>query len=221
VALSVVAHLTIIGAATAATTHGPPRPREPLVPVYVTFSAPKPEPKPQQSTSRAAPAAHVATKSFVAPDVLPRIDGPVSVPTSLPEIKPAAGMSLDSLLIGRSSPGSSTGKPGLGLLGVDEQPGSGEWRGNELLMRIVSSAKPRYPEALRQTGIGGRVLVRFMVDTTGRVDAGSVRILESTHELFTHSVRESLSAFRFKPAEVGGRHVPALAEMPFEFAIMR
>ena len=72
-------------------------------------------------------------------------------------------------------------------------------------MRIVSSSKPRYPEQLRQAGVDGRVLVRFTVDTTGRVDPSSVKILTSTHDLFSRAVRESLAGFRFKPAEVNGR----------------
>jgi TonB family protein len=58
-----------------------------------------------------------------------------------------------------------------------------------------------------------------MVDTSGLVDPVSIRVVTSTHELFTRAVRDALSEFRFKPAEVGGRRVPALAEMPFEFRI--
>ena len=34
-------------------------------------------------------------------------------------------------------------------------------------MNIISSAKPRYPEVLRQSGVGGRVLVQFTVDSDG------------------------------------------------------
>ena len=84
-------------------------------------------------------------------------------------------------------------------------------------MHVLSSGKPRYPESLRQAGVDGSVLVQFTVDTTGRVDMGSVKVLNSTHEMFTSAVRQSLGSFRFKPAEVNGKRVPALAQMPFEF----
>ena len=70
-------------------------------------------------------------------------------------------------------------------------------------------------------GIDGRVLVRFTVDTTGAVDMNSVMILSSTHDLFTRSVRDVLPSFRFKPAELHGKRVPSLAEMPFEFSISK
>ena len=88
-------------------------------------------------------------------------------------------------------------------------------------MRIVSSAKPRYPESLRQAGISGRVVIRFVVDTLGSIDMTSVQVLESTHDGFARAVRDVLPRFRFKPSEVGGRRVRSLAEMPFEFTVSR
>jgi len=90
-----------------------------------------------------------------------------------------------------------------------------------VLMNVITPARPRYPESLRSAGIDGRVLVQFTVDTTGRVDMNSVKILSSTHDLFTRAVRDALGNFRFRPAEVGGRRVNALAEMPFEFQITK
>jgi hypothetical protein len=48
-----------------------------------------------------------------------------------------------------------------------------------------------------------------------------VQFVRSTHDLFSRAVRDALVNFRFKPAEIGGRKVSAMAEMPFEFAIQR
>jgi protein TonB len=89
------------------------------------------------------------------------------------------------------------------------------------MMRIVEQVRPRYPDMLRQAGIDGRVLLRFTVDTTGRVDPSSVVVVSSTHDLFAGAARAALLGFRFRPAEVDGQHVRVLAEMPFEFAIRR
>ena len=113
--------------------------------------------------------------------------------------------------------------PGLahGIFDGTEGDNRNEWRGVDLQTRIVTSARPRYPESLRQAAIDGTVLVRFVVDTTGRVDMSSVAVVSSTHDLFTRAVRDALPGFRFKPAESGGHHVRALAEMPFEFQITR
>ena len=129
-------------------------------------------------------------------------------------------MTPDAISIGGPPSGRPSGSPS-GVPGLTDDRGSPDdpWSGRELLMRIVSSAKPRYPETLRQGGIGGRVLVQFTVDTSGRVDMSNIRVIQSTHDLFTQAVRSALASFRFKPAEVNGKRTAALAEMPFEFQV--
>ena len=108
-------------------------------------------------------------------------------------------------------------------LGRDGAGDSSEptWTGNELLMHIARRVTPRYPEPLRAAGIDGRVLVRFTVDTMGRIDPRSVEVLESTNDLFTHAVRAALVGFRFTPSMWRGRRVRAAAEMPFQFVLNR
>jgi protein TonB len=209
--LSVAAHVAIIAAITAQTVHGRAAPAEKPKVVVLRFARPPVQP----------PVARVVTASAtsIAPTLeavaIRRISVPVVVPTSIPPIDLSAGASFDSVVI--SGPGSG----GSGPRSVIDGEGAGrtEWSGRELLMRIERSVKPRYPESLQRTGIDGRVVVQFTVDTTGRVDPASIRVLSSTHELFTRAVREALVQFRFMPARVGDRRVPALAEMPFEFQI--
>ena len=78
---------------------------------------------------------------------------------------------------------------------------------------------PRYPEILRTAGVEGRVLVQFVVDTTGGAEMRTVRVLASDHELFTSAVRATLPRMRVLPAETGGRKVRMWVQMPFEFAL--
>jgi TonB family protein len=83
---------------------------------------------------------------------------------------------------------------------------------------VVGNRPPRYPDSLRQAQSGGTVLAQFVVDTVGRVDGNApITILASTSELLSASVREALPAMRFVPAEVDGRKVKQLAQVPFEF----
>ena len=104
--------------------------------------------------------------------------------------------------------------------GAVEQPGI--TTGSELAARLLGApARPRYPESLRAAGLGGRVLVQFTVDTLGGVDPQAVRVLESTHELFSRAVLEVLPRYRFVPAEVNGRRLRMVAQMPFEFTIAK
>ena len=141
-------------------------------------------------------------------------------PSELLEVRAQSGPPVDSLLrAATSAPGGRAGgfdRDGLTRRGAEE---STEWRGRELLSRIISSAKPRYPDALRSANVAGRVLVRFTVDTAGRIDQSTVEVLGSTNDLFSEAVKRVLPSFRFRPAEINGIRVRSVAEMPFEFAV--
>lgn len=78
---------------------------------------------------------------------------------------------------------------------------------------------PVYPPSLRAAGIVGAAVVQFVVDTAGRVDMSTFKVLASDHDLFTTAVREQLPAWRFTPAEKGGHHVPQVVQKPFTFPL--
>ena len=79
------------------------------------------------------------------------------------------------------------------------------------------------PETHKQVygEIEGDVLATFVVDTTGRADPASFKVLRATHQLFERAVRDALPRMRFVPAEVGGRKVRQLVQQPFSFAIIK
>lgn len=80
---------------------------------------------------------------------------------------------------------------------------------------------PRYPSALSSAGVEGEVSVRFVVDTTGRVESGSVTTVRATHALFEREVHEVLRRMRFLAAEHGGVRVRQLVEQTFRFEVER
>ena len=88
-------------------------------------------------------------------------------------------------------------------------------------MSAPGSSQPRYPDILRSAGVEGEVLAQFVVDTTGRAEAGSFKVLKSSHDLFVTAVKNALPGMRFIPAEVGGRKVRQLVQQPFTFAITK
>ena len=49
----------------------------------------------------------------------------------------------------------------------------------------------------------------------------SFKVIKSSHDLFTNSVRQVLPQMRFHAAEVGGRKVRQLVQMPFQFSLAR
>lgn len=106
--------------------------------------------------------------------------------------------------------GSASGRGGPDIaseLTVDERVG------------VASERPPRYPANLRALGLTGTVVLRFVVDTTGRADLGSVQVVESPHEQFTSAVLASLRDTRFTPGRIGRRAVPTLVQRSFRFAI--
>lgn len=84
---------------------------------------------------------------------------------------------------------------------------------------IGHPAAPRYPAALRESGVQGAVVVQLVVDTLGRVDMSEVRIIHSAHALLTDAVQEVLPRYRFVPGEAGGRRVSTRVQIPFEFRL--
>ena len=213
--LSVAVHSAVITAAILAGARAaPPRPARPAI-VAVTLHAPRPV------ASAHAPASQ--TRSNVQPSIhvpvvnVPRVPFDPTL-TKVPSfsIAPAVPGRIDIAPAGAGIASIIGADPGDGSPGGTGQP---SWRGGELLMHILRSSVPRYPEVLRQAGIDGHVLVRFVVDTNGRVDPRNIQVVQSTNDQFTAAVRAALQNFRFTPSVVRGQRVAALAEMPFEFTI--
>jgi protein TonB len=86
---------------------------------------------------------------------------------------------------------------------------------------ISGSAPPKYPETLRAAGVEGRVVARFVVNEEGRVEEETVKFPRSDSRLFEEAARLALVRMRFTPAEIGGKRVRQLVEMPFVFSLSR
>lgn len=84
---------------------------------------------------------------------------------------------------------------------------------------MAGSAAPRYPDVLRKRHVEGEVLAQFVVDATGQPEASTFKVLRSSDELFANAVRSALGGLRFKPAEVGGRAVKQVVQVPFVFSL--
>jgi TonB family protein len=82
---------------------------------------------------------------------------------------------------------------------------------------LPGNTGPEYPQLLRNEKIEGRLTTRFVVDTNGRAMMPTFQVLSGTDERFIPSVRKAIANLRFSPAQVGGRPVKQVVEMPFEF----
>jgi protein TonB len=89
----------------------------------------------------------------------------------------------------------------------------------EDLPALLAAPHPVYPERLRRAGIAGRVVVEAVIDTIGRAEPGSVRVIETHHPGFDAAARDYVLRAVFRPARVNGRPVRVLVRVPIEFAL--
>jgi TonB family protein len=90
---------------------------------------------------------------------------------------------------------------------------------DSMVVRDPMSAAPAYPEDMRQKGLEGSAIVQYVVDTTGRADMLSFKVLRSTNTSFATAVREALPQMRYTPAKIGERRVRQLVEQEFSFKL--
>ena len=83
----------------------------------------------------------------------------------------------------------------------------------------VSGRPPLYPPALREAHVEGRVLVQFVVDTLGRPETATFKVLMSSNDLLSAAVRDALPTMRYEPATIGDRRVRQVVQQPFTFAM--
>jgi len=74
-----------------------------------------------------------------------------------------------------------------------------------------------YPAPLLLSRTSGRVIIEAVIDTTGRVEDGTVRVIESSDARFNQAAKEYVRAARFTPGRIAGRPVRVRFEMPVEF----
>lgn len=93
-----------------------------------------------------------------------------------------------------------------------------EFQVDKAAAQVPGTAGAKYPDALRSAKVVGEVLAAFIVDTTGRFEDGSFKLLQSTHPLFTQALREALPQMRFTPAEAAGVKVRQRVQQLFSFS---
>jgi len=76
-----------------------------------------------------------------------------------------------------------------------------------------------YPPLLRDAGATGRTTVQLIIAPDGKVEPGSVRVQESTHDAFNDAAIRAVERFRFKPATLKGHPVAVLVTIPIEWRL--
>jgi len=102
---------------------------------------------------------------------------------------------------------------------VYAQPGDLSGMTMEERAEVLTAPLPVYPDLLRQAGVQGRVVLKAVIDTTGRVLSQSIAVVSATNPGFVAPARQALQATLFRPAMVAGKAVRMRVQIPYEFAI--
>lgn len=149
------------------------------------------------------------------------LTAPIKVPDVLPDIDLSKKVTDEADFSGKGvAGGKATGVVG-GTAPVNTDQPYFEFQVEKQVTTAPGSPQPRYPDMLKSANVEGEVLAQFVVDTTGHAEMNTFKVLKSSHELFTQSVRNVLPNMRFYPAEIGGRKVKQMVQQPFTFALTK
>ncbi|HEV7593684.1 MAG TPA: TonB family protein [Gemmatimonadaceae bacterium] len=241
---SIVLHLTILFLAIFATARAGARkaekPRETKV-SFVAVKKDEPPPPPKKEPPKEAPKPKAPTPKVVNLPKLPKevapappkgfkvLPPPVNIPTNLPTVDLSKAITNENDFSGKGVAGGSdkgvkggTGTEGdIGkAAGVADHGPYMEFQVEKAVEKIGGEA-PEYPASLKESGVEGQVLAQFVVNESGRYEGGSLKILSSSNPAFTAAVKDALPRMRFSAAQIGGRKVQQLVQMPFQFHLQK
>lgn len=180
----------------------------------------KDEPKPPEPEKPPPPPDVVAAPP--PPKGFQVLSAPVEIPDVIPEIDLSKKVTDEADFSGKGvAGGTSKGvEGGKGPVPQGDQPYF-DFQVEKPVVMAPGATGPAYPDMLRSAGIEGSVLAQFVVDTTGRAEMGTFKVLKSDNDLFSTAVKNALQRMKFLPAEVGGRKVKQLVQQPFQFSLNR
>ena len=216
---SVIVHSILVGLAVYATANAAIRNEKPKQEKIDFVETPKDEPPPPKEEPPPPPPPDVVVAP-PPPKGFQVLTAPVEIPDVIPDIDLSKKVTDEADFSGKGVAGGvAKGKEG-GAVVQSDQPYF-EFQVEKPVVPAPGSVSPRYPDMLRQAGVEGEVLAQFVVDTTGKAEPGSLKILKSSHDMFVQSVKNALPQMKFIPAEVGGKKVKQLVQQPFTFSISK
>lgn len=223
VTTSTITHALVIALAVSVTRgaleNAPPIAADPAILLFVPKPPPPPAPEVKQEPVVSATVVAVPPKGFqtvVAPRDIPDVIPPIDLAQRPLDPRDFTGRGVEGGVASGVIGG--TGKVdlgGAGDLSAIYEATSTDDRFEQAA--IVRPPEPRYPAALAAVGIEGKVSVEFVIDTLGRVEPASIRVLQSTHQAFESSALTAVAAALFRPARLSAHPVRQLTRQSIRF----
>ncbi len=217
---SVILHGVLLSAAvyaTAQATIEAEKPKEEKVEfVEMKDEPPPPKNEPPPPPPPEAVAAPPPPKGFQV------LTAPVEIPDIIPKVDLSKKVIDEADFSGKGvAGGTSKGDPNVKAAPIGDNQTYFEFQVEKQAAQIPGSIQLRYPSILQSQNVEGKVTVQFVVDTTGRAEMNSWKVLETSNELFSSAAKDAVRNAKFYPAEVGGRKVRQLVQLPLAFTLNR
>ena len=215
--MSVVIHGVVIFAAVKATSGAAETLANVIQDTTIVFLEPPkaPEPPPEQPPPEAVVAANPPPQGFQV------ITPPADIPTEIPPVN----------LNEKFDPRDFTGKGVEGGIATGVVGGTGPVptvEGEVFLAAEVdetpqvsdaAACSPKVPPVMQSAGIPGKVVMQYVVNTDGRVDPTSLKVMSSTHKAFEDPAKDALLKCAFKPGRSHGQPVRVLVQQAVSFKL--
>jgi periplasmic protein TonB len=216
---SIISHALVVLLAILATQGALDAPRMALPPEAMLLYVPKPEPPPPTPVSKPEPPpklviAEPPPKGFqtvAAPSEIPTVIPPVDLDQRPLDPRDFSGIGVEG--------GVADGV--VGGTGVVTKPDA-IYEATTILEGfapavLLAQPAPKYPAVLHSAGLSGTVMVEFVIDTIGKVEPASIRVIESTHGGFDDAARAAVLGAKFQPAHLGPHPVRQLTRQRVRF----
>lgn len=213
--LSVIVHTLLIAAAVKATAGAAEtvlKVNTDTLNMFIAPPEPPPPPPPPPETQ------NVVVTNNPPPQGFQTIMPPKDIPTTIPPVnlnekfdaRDFSGKGMEggvaTGVVGGTGPVISTGEQ-FTVDQVDDP------------VQYLDGPKPNYPGVLKSAGVEGRVNLRFIVGTDGRVEANTIQVLSSTNKAFEEPAIQAIKGSRFKPAKIRGQPVRQLVDQAVAFTL--
>jgi TonB family protein len=94
-----------------------------------------------------------------------------------------------------------------------------EFQVTKPVLPMEDNPYPRYPYQMAAIRAEGEVLVQFVVDTLGRAEMSTYKVLKATNPEFAQSVHDVVRLMKFHSAEKDGKKVRQWVRLPFKFRV--
>jgi periplasmic protein TonB len=212
--VSVALHAVVITLAVYVTAHAGEKVIEKNREEKVDFVETKPKEAPPPETPKPPPPDVVAAPP--PPKGFQVLTAPINIPDKIPDVDLSKAVTDEKDFSGKGVAGGKANGVVGGTPTNADQPYF-EFQVEKPALAREGNPNPKYPSMLESSRVEGEVLAQFVVDTLGKADMSTFKVLQASNELFASSLKSTLPQWRFYPAEAGGHKVKQIVQLPLKF----